>query len=642
MAKARYKDELRFVINLTKTTRYYEAEEFGNDVHTQQIQCAGHGERPTPEQVKVFIHVCKTFWQKQPGCTIGVHCTHGFNRTGFMICCYLIEEMDCAVEDALQLFAKSRDPGIYKPDYVEDLLQRYHGDAPELIPRTRPAWCAPNGPARAALQDAIDALHLKNAADITPEVVQAVNEGCLRALEENKISEEPLPLEPALEKLNFADSFVKISDPQTVVEALKQVLADAPAAESPSAAEPPDHTASNDESEQALPSPCQFSLSAVATTVVSAPHLGPLRRKVRTLVGAQEGTAFPGSQPVSLNRDSLLDLSRADYMISWKSDGTRYLMLLADQKVYFVGRDNNYFCVAGKVRFPNQDLKSVHQNTLLDGEMVYDCWKDPATKKKQYRARFYIFDMIACNGESFRHKPYNERLEAVQTHILNPRLKQSTWPGYKEKYAQEPFSVRLKPFLPLADFQSDQWRKMRSQVQHKDDGLLLVRVAHEYKAGSCKALLKWKPAHLNTIDFRLKVEDIGDRTVGTLYVQDVRGRGSERPEVKFTGMGSPELNTFVPQERQQLWAYDGKIVECNWLSDLNRWNILLERKDKTHPNAFHTAINVVGSIRDGIELRELEDVADRKRQERAKRGHVQVHHQQAGMPAKRSKPDGSA
>lgn len=38
----------------------------------------------------------------------GIHCTHGFNRTGFLIVSYLVEQMDCSLEGALNQFAVVR------------------------------------------------------------------------------------------------------------------------------------------------------------------------------------------------------------------------------------------------------------------------------------------------------------------------------------------------------------------------------------------------------------------------------------------------------------------------------------------------------------------------------------------------------
>jgi len=38
---------------------------------------------------------------------------------------------------------------------------------------------------------------------------------------------------------------------------------------------------------------------------------------------------FPGSQPVSLDRDRIRLLQEKPYKVSWKADGTRYMMLIA-------------------------------------------------------------------------------------------------------------------------------------------------------------------------------------------------------------------------------------------------------------------------------------------------------------------------
>ncbi|KAI2644296.1 mRNA-capping enzyme [Labeo rohita] len=71
----------------------------------------------------------------------GVHCTHGFNRTGFLICAYLVEKMDWSIEAAVAAFAQARPPGIYKADYLKELFRRYGDveDAPAAP--ALPEWC---------------------------------------------------------------------------------------------------------------------------------------------------------------------------------------------------------------------------------------------------------------------------------------------------------------------------------------------------------------------------------------------------------------------------------------------------------------------------------------------------------------------
>jgi mRNA-capping enzyme len=71
-----------------------------------------------------------------------VHCTHGFNRTGFLICSYLVEKLDYSIDMAVSLFAESRPPGIYKQDYLNDLYARYADDdtVPKLVAPPYPQW----------------------------------------------------------------------------------------------------------------------------------------------------------------------------------------------------------------------------------------------------------------------------------------------------------------------------------------------------------------------------------------------------------------------------------------------------------------------------------------------------------------------
>lgn len=53
-----------------------------------------HGECPDEHSTKLFIELCERLIRKYPLSVIGVHCTHGYNRTGFLICAYLIEKLD--------------------------------------------------------------------------------------------------------------------------------------------------------------------------------------------------------------------------------------------------------------------------------------------------------------------------------------------------------------------------------------------------------------------------------------------------------------------------------------------------------------------------------------------------------------------
>lgn len=129
-------------IDLTNTTRFYSKNEIeGNDCKYLKLQCRGHGETPSKEQTTAFIELVHNFIAKHPLSNILVHCTHGFNRTGFLIVSYLVTKMDFSLDNALEIFAKARPPGIYKGDYLEELYRRYDDidDCPP--PPSLPDWC---------------------------------------------------------------------------------------------------------------------------------------------------------------------------------------------------------------------------------------------------------------------------------------------------------------------------------------------------------------------------------------------------------------------------------------------------------------------------------------------------------------------
>ena len=56
---------------------------------------------------------------------LGVHCHYGYNRTGFLICTYLVEHEGFPVKEAVALFAEKRPPGIQHAHFLDELWVRY-------------------------------------------------------------------------------------------------------------------------------------------------------------------------------------------------------------------------------------------------------------------------------------------------------------------------------------------------------------------------------------------------------------------------------------------------------------------------------------------------------------------------------------
>jgi len=80
-------------------------------------------------------------FQSNPSGLVAVHCTHGFNRTGFLISSYLVEVMGYILPAALDAFSTARPLGTYKQHYVDELVQRYRWMGVRLyVLAEKPAW----------------------------------------------------------------------------------------------------------------------------------------------------------------------------------------------------------------------------------------------------------------------------------------------------------------------------------------------------------------------------------------------------------------------------------------------------------------------------------------------------------------------
>lgn len=94
---------------MCNTERYYSkaAIEQQNCIY-ERIGCIGHGNCPSRMEITRFINVVHNFVLKKPHDCIVVHCTHGFNRTGFMIITFLVENLGYTIQQAFEAFVNAR------------------------------------------------------------------------------------------------------------------------------------------------------------------------------------------------------------------------------------------------------------------------------------------------------------------------------------------------------------------------------------------------------------------------------------------------------------------------------------------------------------------------------------------------------
>jgi len=80
---------------------------------------------PSLECCEKVIQEAQKFWKIHPDEYIAIHCAYGFNRTGFIVCCYLIEKENMTAEEALEAFALARPPGVKHETFQLALKARY-------------------------------------------------------------------------------------------------------------------------------------------------------------------------------------------------------------------------------------------------------------------------------------------------------------------------------------------------------------------------------------------------------------------------------------------------------------------------------------------------------------------------------------
>ncbi|CUT98715.1 RNA:RNP complex 1 interacting phosphatase [Echinococcus multilocularis] len=76
--------------------------------------------------IQRFLEIVKDVDDESPGGVIAVHCTHGVNRTGYLICRYLVDALGWDPDEAIEEFARARGHPIERENYIEDLRNRQH------------------------------------------------------------------------------------------------------------------------------------------------------------------------------------------------------------------------------------------------------------------------------------------------------------------------------------------------------------------------------------------------------------------------------------------------------------------------------------------------------------------------------------
>nr|CDS26286.1 mrna capping enzyme [Hymenolepis microstoma] len=584
--------QLGMIVDLTKSNRFYKRDEIENHgCKYVKIACKGNEECPTAEQVTLFIGVVNQFkkMNKDNDKKIAVHCTHGYNRTGFMIVSYLVEECQCSLEYALQLFAEARKPGIYKADYLKQLYTRFDDPEDCPLPPELPDWCNEEESGGEAL-GLRKRRHPDSPVDDDVGADEENEESCLSKVPRFPFTPpgQPKLMEGVTGVETLDQSSLEAHKVRTVVDYLIRFGSVLPHR---------DEVSATTSDSAPLQQPFE-TLDPPVSSLSKDIHHCPLDLDLNLDLKMR----FKGSQPVSMTRQNVALIADNPYMASYKSDGTRYLMLiLGPGRVFLIDRGNFVYKV-GCLEFPSylwvsgaleeigkgtrpSDFNTATDghlvNTLVDGELV----KFDNTPDRPFK--FLIFDAIVILGQPIGRAPFEKRWEWIEKYVVFPR----NMAGHKNlvDFGKQTFSVRRKPFFPINKV-DDLIKLTRQDLEHETDGLIFQPCGpHDYYVlGTCKKTLKWKPPELNTIDFLCRIRyhtAIGEVShhVGDLFL----GGDYKVPAAKLSRVTSKEM------------AYDGKIVECAVDSTVpgGGWKVLRVRTDKTEPNHQSVGLRIMDSIK---------------------------------------------
>lgn len=117
---ARHPD-IGLIIDLSPSKKYYSPKiPIKRGIKYVKVSCQGRGILPRETEISRFIMVVDEF-RKNSSLLVGVHCFHGLNRTGLMICLYMIRRLGFTGDTALEFFNKARGHEMTQESYINYL-----------------------------------------------------------------------------------------------------------------------------------------------------------------------------------------------------------------------------------------------------------------------------------------------------------------------------------------------------------------------------------------------------------------------------------------------------------------------------------------------------------------------------------------
>lgn len=288
-------------------------------------------------------------------------------------------------------------------------------------------------------------------------------------------------------------------------------------------------------------------------------------------IGGKPRTIVPFPTPSSLMRTDLKRLNQNSYLVTYKNDGLRSILLFG----YFKSDKDDQQWIKGSVfiqrngyvkeAFFTTDNEELYCGTALDGELVNN--------------KFIIFDVISIKGYSHISLPLLDRLKAGENILSSIKSKK--------------IEISIKQFVESADAKHifDQFQK--NEIPSNVDGIILAPKYDGVGLGRLVSYYKYKPTDQITIDLYWNKAD------------------------KLLRCGAPGLEIIEDCIRDLSWEEEKFgdngvyecIITCTKSANLNIMNLLpkMRRFDKNTANSKYVVLRTVQNLAENILPREVFD-----------------------------------
>lgn len=303
---------------------------------------------------------------------------------------------------------------------------------------------------------------------------------------------------------------------------------------------------------------------------------------------------FVGCHPITLTLNNVHLLLKDDFLVCEKSDGVRALLFITNYmektRGYFHDRKNDFY---------ELDIDFPFINTvLLDGEVFLE---DASINT------YAIFDCLIYEGVPQITKNLYKRLGYAQ--MFTDAMKTTTRTKKRAVDSEGRKRVPIESNTLAIDFYVKEmlksygfWEihKKIPELRHGNDGLIFTPVDEPYSLGKRGTILKWKPAYLNTIDFKM-IKFCGAESVYELVCTGKRGKDVVFDY--FFGDGEEDMNGKIAEF---LYDTEGHYLDMDDLTlKKGGWKLYKVRTDKDSPNNITVVCNILESLEDDLSIERL-------------------------------------